>query len=108
MQYYTVVNGKDAMYWAVDLKKLLNDGCINEDEVIEHMVGVYACNDREKLSLAYKEVITQEVHNVLDGISNGNFQKDVFLSDAISKYTHGKKRPMISLRDTEEQIEIKI
>jgi superfamily II DNA/RNA helicase len=24
MQYYTVVNGKDAMYWAVDLKKLLN------------------------------------------------------------------------------------
>lgn len=108
MQYYTVVNGKDAMYWAVDLKKLLNDGCINEDEVIEHMVGVYACNDREKLSLAYKEVIAQEVHNVLDGISNGNFQKDVFLSDAISKYTHGKKRPMISLRDTEEQIEIKI
>jgi len=108
MQYYTVVNGKDAMYWAVDLKKLLNDGCINEDEVIEHMVGVYACNDREKLSLAYKEVIAQEVHNVLDGIANGNFQKDVFLSDAISKYTHGKKRPMISLRDTEEQIEIKI
>ena len=108
MQHYTVDNGLDAMYWAVDLKKMLNEGRIDEDEVIHHMIGVYACNEREKLSLAYKEVITEEVHNVLNGIANGNFQKDVFLSDAISKYTHGKKRPMISLRDTEEQIEIKI
>ena len=108
MQYYTVANNLDAMYWAVDLKKMLNEGRIDEEEVIRHMVGIYACNEREKLSLAYKEVIAEEVHNVLNGIANGNFQKDEFLSDAISKYTHGKKRPMISLRDTEEQIEIKI
>ena len=45
---------------------------------------------------------------MFDGIANENFQKDVFLSEAIAKFTHGKKRPMISLRDTEEQIEIKI
>ena len=108
MQHYTVENDMDSMYRAVDLKKLLLEGKIVEDEVIEHMIGAYACNEIEKLSLAYKEVIEKEVHHVLDGIANGNFQKDEFLSDAISKYTHGKKRPMISLRDTEEQIEIKI
>lgn len=108
MQHYTVENDMDSMYRAVDLKKLLIEGKIEEDEVIEHMINAYACNETEKLSLAYKEVIEEEVHHVLDGIANGNFQKDEFLSYAISKYTHGKKRPMISLRDTEEQIEIKI
>ncbi|SFG77952.1 DEAD/DEAH box helicase family protein [Oribacterium sp. WCC10] len=108
MQYYTIENGLDSMYKAVDLKKLLLEGKIREDEVISHLVGAYACNGREKLSLAYKEVIEEQVHKVLDGIANGNFTKDDFLSDAIAKYTHGKKRPMISLRDTEEQIEIKI
>lgn len=108
MQYYTVKNGLDSMYRAVDLKKLLLAGKIEEKEVIEHLIGAYACNETEKLSHAYKEVIKEEVHHILHGIANGNFQKDEFLSDAISKYAHGKKRPMISLRDTEEQIEIKI
>lgn len=108
MQYYTVENGMDSMYHAVDLKKLLLERKIDENEVIEHMIGAYACNENEKLSLAYIKVIEEEVHRILDGIANGNFQKEEFLSDAISKFTHGKKRPMISLRDTEEQIEIKI
>lgn len=52
--------------------------------------------------------IEEEVRHILDGIENGNFQRDEFISSAIAKYSHGKKRPMISLRDTEEQIEIRI
>lgn len=108
MQYYTVENRLDNLYRAIDLKKLLLEGKIQEHDVIEHLVHAYACNRHEKLSLAYKEVIEKEVHRVFDGIANENFQKDVFLSEAIAKFTHGKKRPMISLRDTEEQIEIKI
>lgn len=108
MQYYTVELGMDSMYRTVELKKLLSEGKIDTDKVIEILVGAYACNNQEKLSLAYREVIQEEACRVLDGIANGNFQKDEFLSDAIARYTHGKKRPMISLRDTEEQIEIKI
>lgn len=108
MQYFTVELGVDSMYKAVDLKKYLSDGKINVDKVVDIIIGAYACNQQEKLSLAYKDVIDEEVHRVLSGIENGNFQKDEFLSDAISRYTHGKKRPMRSLRDTEEQIEIKI
>ena len=108
MQYYTVENGLDDLYRAIELKNLLAEGKILEQYVTDHLIKAYACNSNEKLSLAYKEVIEAEVHNVLEGIANSNFQRDEFLGDAIAKFTHGKKRPMISLRDTEEQIEIKI
>ena len=57
LQYYASVNDKDSLYYAVDVKQLILDGKINEDEVIEHMIGAYACNEIEKLSIAYKEVI---------------------------------------------------
>lgn len=53
-------------------------------------------------------IITEEAVNILSGIKNGNFTKELSLSDAIGKFSHGKKTPMTSLRDTEEQIEIKI
>lgn len=88
--------------------QIVTEGKIQEQDVIDHLVHAYACNSNEKLSIAYKEIIEEEVHKVLNGIINGNFQKDDFLNGAIAKYTHGKKRPMISLRDTEEQIEIRI
>ncbi len=108
MQYYAVENGMDSLYRAMELKKLLQEGKIEEDKVAAQMAGIYACNVHEKLSLAYEEVIREEVHRILHGIRNGNFQKDEFLGDAIAKFAHGKKRPMISLRDTEEQVEIRI
>ena len=39
---------------------------------------------------------------------NGNFTTNDFLSEAIAKFSKGKKSPMRSLRDTEEQIVIEI
>ena len=62
----------------------------------------------EKQSIAYQEIIEEEVENILSGIKNGNFMEKDFLSDSIAKFSKGRKRPMTSLRDTEEQIEIKI
>ena len=50
----------------------------------------------------------EEANNILSGIKNGNFTNEFSLSDAIGKFSRGKKTPMTSLRDTEEQIEIKI
>ena len=90
------------------LKKLLMNETINVNDVIKTVIGAYGCNEQEKLSLAYKEIIFEEVNNILNGIKNGNFLKNDFLSNSISKFSHGKKSPMRSLRDTEEQIEIKI
>ena len=108
MQYYTVQSGEDNLYSAVKVKKLLTDGAIDIDDAIKKMVAIYGCNSQEKLSLAYEETIREEVTNILTGIRNGNFDKSEFLSDAIAKFSRGKKKPMTSLRDTEEQIEIKI
>ena len=107
-QYYTIICNKESLYKAFEVKQLINDGQITEEDVIDKLIGVYGCNASDKLSIGYEEVIKEEVHHIVEGIGNGNFEKSVFLSDAIAKYTHGKKKPMTSLRDTEESVEIKI
>ena len=84
------------------------DGLIDIDYVVNMIIAIYDCRDSEKMSIAYKEIIREEVPRILGGIQNGTFEKDVFLSDAIGQFSHGRLKPMRSLRDTEEQIEIKI
>lgn len=108
MQYYTVQTESDNLYQAVKVKKLLMNGSISIPEVIEKLIKAYGCNDQEKMSLAYKETIEEETTTILSGIQNGNFATDDFLSSAIAKFSKGKKSPMRSLRDTEEQILIQI
>lgn len=108
MQYYTILTDTDHLYHAVKVKKMLIDGIIRPHDVINMMIAIYDCRDNEKMSLVYKEIISEEVTKILNGIQNGNFTKEEFLSTAIGRYSHGKLMPMRSLRDTEEQIEIKL
>lgn len=108
MQYYTVQTDSDNLYQAVKVKKLLMDGSISIPDVTEKLIHAYGCNDQEKMSIAYREIIEEEVENILSGIQNGNFTTSDFLSTAIAKFSKGKKSPMRSLRDTEEQILIEI
>ena len=84
------------------------DGKITIADVTQKLIDAYGCNDQEKMSLAYKEIIIEETDNILSGIMNGNFTTNDFLSEAIAKFSKGKKSPMRSLRDTEEQIVIEI
>lgn len=107
-QYYTGVTKSDSLHQAIKVQKLLRSGDIDLDDFVSKLIAAYGCNDQEKMSLAYKEIIVEEATNILLGIQNGNFTKEMSLSDAIGKFSHGKKTPMTSLRDTEEQIEIKI
>jgi hypothetical protein len=108
MQYYTVKTETDNLYQATKVKKLLMEGEIIITDVSEKLIEAYGCNEQEKMSLAYKEIITEETISILSGIQNGNFTTNDFLSDAIAKFSKGKKSPMRSLRDTEEQIVIEI
>lgn len=108
MQYYTILTDTDHLYHVVKVKKMLMDGIIRPHDVINMMIAIYDCRDNEKMSLVYKEIISEEVTKILNGIQNGNFTKEEFLSTAIGRYSHGKLMPMRSLRDTEEQIEIKL
>ena len=107
MQYYTVKTGTDDFYKAMSVKKALNDGAISIEDVTQKLIEAYGCNNQEKMSLAYKDIIIEETQNILMGIQNDNSNND-FLSEAISRFSHGKKSPMRSLRDTEEQIVISI
>ncbi len=108
MQYYTVQTDTDNLYQAVKVKKLLMDGSVTIKDVTEKLIQAYGCNDQEKMSIAYKEIIEEETASILSGIQNGNFTTNDFLSNAIAKFSKGKKSPMRSLRDTEEQIVIEI
>jgi hypothetical protein len=108
MQFYTVKTDSDDFYHAYKVKKLLMNGTIDVDEVASILVNLYGCNPQEKLSEGYKEIIEHETKAILNGIKNNDFNKDVFFSDAIGQYSKGKKKPMRSLRDTEETIEIEI
>ena len=103
-----ITTGTDSLHQAIRVQKLLRSGDIDIDDVISKLINAYGCNNQEKMSLAYKEIIADEANNILSGIKNGNFTNEVSLSDAIGKFSRGKKTPMTSLRDTEEQIEIKI
>ena len=93
---------------ALPVQKMLRAEVIDIDDVVDKLTEAYGCNEQEKMSLAYKEIVREEVTNILSGIKNANLPKDLSLSDAIGKFSRGKKTPMTSLRDTEEQIEIKI
>ncbi len=108
LQYYTVTTKSDSLYQALAIQKLLKSDEINIEDVVSKLVMAYGCNEQEKMSLAYKDIIEEEATNILIGIKNSNLTKELFLSDAIGKFSRGKKKPMTSLRDTEEQIEIKI
>ncbi len=108
MQYYTVKTNSDDLYHAYKVKKFLMDNSIDIDDVISKIIGVYACNSQEKLSERYREIIERETRSILNGIKNNDFDKKVFFSEAIGQYSKGKKKPMRSLRDTEETIEIEI
>ena len=108
IQYYAINATNCNLSYALNVKKLLESGDIQIEDAIDKLIAAYGCNDQEKMSISYKEIIAEEVCNILSGIKSGNFAKNDYLSDAIAKFSHGKRKPMTSLRDTEEQIEIKI
>ena len=108
MQYYTIQVKEDKLYSALKVKNLLIKDKIYVEDVIDKLIAVYGCNSQEKMSLAYEEIIREEVINILTGIRNGIFDKKEMLSNAIGRFSRGKKMPMTSLRDTEEQIDIRI
>lgn len=107
-QHYAVITNSDSLHNALAVQKLLRSEVIDIEDAITKLTEAYGCNDQEKMSMAYKEIIREETANILAGIKNANLTKDLSLSDAIGKFSRGKKTPMTSLRDTEEQIEIKI
>ena len=92
---------------AKDVKKAINNKEITKDEFIKILIESYGCNENEKLSEAYIKIIHDEVEQIFDGfINNSDVMKRTV--EQISLCSIGFKRPMSSLRDTEEQIIINL
>ena len=107
-QYYAPNLNKENIYFARTWKKAFEDGDVDPIDVARHLIGAYGCNDGEKMSEAYREAITDEVLKICNGIKTYTPGPNEFLSDGIARYSHGNKKPMRSLRDTEEQVRIRI
>ena len=107
-QYYAPTLNLENVYSVSTWKKALENDDIDPKEVAQILIGAYGCNDGEKMSDAYREAITDEVLRICNGIKTHTPGSNEFLSEGISRYSHGNKKPMRSLRDTEEQVTIRI
>ena len=105
-QYYTIEIKEEHLSNVSILKKALQDGKINPDDVCEKIIAAYGCRPQEKLSEIYRDEIESDVKQILKGIKDDNLSNVKFTSEAIGKFSVWKKEPMRSLRDTDEQIEL--
>ena len=96
------------VYFASTWKKAFENDEIDPKEVAKILIEAYGCNDSEKMSDAYREAITDEVLNICNGLRTYTPGPNEFLSNGIERYSHGNRAPMRSLRDTEEQVSIRI
>ena len=107
-QYYAPLLSIENVYSATIWKKAFEEGKIDPAEVAQILIEAYGCNDSEKMSEAYRDAITDEVLRICNGIKTFTPGPNEYISDGIARYAHGNKRPMTSLRDTEEQVSIRI
>lgn len=63
-QYYTIKTNSDSLHNAIKVQKLLRSGEIDVDDAVSKLIAAYGCNEQEKMSLAYKEIITEEAVNI--------------------------------------------
>lgn len=109
LQYYcpkSHIEGLD--YKAVKLHKMIEAGVVTSSEVADLLIAILGCNEGEKLSMIYVDIIKKEVVNILDNIGNNNSLSNEGIGDAIKMYSKGHREPMKSLRDTQEQVYIDI
>lgn len=106
--YYEVVLG--SLYKAQSFKNAIEEGRILKEEVVEHILKAYTCmeeNNRIKdIGRQYKVAIEEKVELIFDEVRNKTFAKDDNLSDELEKILH--QRVMTSLRDSEEQVKIRL
>ena len=107
-QFYAPKLGIEDVYHASPWKKALQNEEIDPTEVAQILISAYGCSDSEKPSLAYRDAIVDETLRICNGLKTYTPEPNEFLSTGIGRFSHGKKKPMTSLRDTEESVRIRI
>ncbi|WP_160676567.1 helicase-related protein [Clostridium sp. C8-1-8] len=106
IQYYEFTSDKSYLR-AVELQNIIKEEKIDVEDAVTILVNSYGCNDSEKSSWIYRDVIKEEISRIMNAFKEIE-TRDKFLGDCIGMLSRYGKKPMSSLRDTEEQIEIKI
>lgn len=108
LQYYSNHPSYGSLARVRTLQKALLNGQIESEDVKRHLHMAYGCSPLEKVSCVYEEIIDEEVERILNGIRSGSFSPTERTGDAIARFASKKKRPMTSLRDTDELVTIKV
>jgi hypothetical protein len=108
IQYYQslISSDKESLLMAKNVKKALDYIDINELKSL--LKNAYGCNDIEKISSIYAEIIESEVDQITEGLQSAGIFGKEFTGDILKTYSTGKKKPMTSLRDIDVQVEIKV
>lgn len=103
-------NRKYNLYMAKSVKEALEQGDIPKEELVMHILKAYGCmydngtiND---LGKQYKGVIEQKVDKLYSIMLSKNYEKKDFFSKELENIFG--ERVMQSLRDSEEQVKIKL
>ncbi len=99
------------IYNMKNLKKAIQEGWINREEVTQHILKAYGCiqeNDvQHNLGNQYKIYIIEQMNSVFEGILTRSYDvKDYYLLEGIEKL--GLYSPMTSLRDTDKPVKVKL
>lgn len=108
IQYYARVLNINSLYKVNNFKKYLIAGDIDVSDIIQKIIAIYGCSESEKLSINYKKIIEKEVFNIISAIKNKIFDNDTNVSDAIKAVYSKRLKPMTSLRDIEETVDISL
>lgn len=106
--YYEVLLG--TLYKVQNFKDAIEEGEILKEEVVEHILKAYTCTEEDNrikdIGRQYRVAIEEKVELVFNEVKNKTFTKDDSLPDELEKILH--QRVMTSLRDSEEQVKIRL
>lgn len=108
LQYFSNILDDNGLMFADKVKKQILAENIKKEKLQEIVCGAYGCNNNERVSGVYKEVIMDEINRFYEAMREDSIAGDTYLSQAIKAYTLAHKAPMSSLRDTEAQVKISL
>lgn len=98
------------LYMAKNVKEALEQGDIPKEELTMHILRAYGCTYEDDLindlGRQYKEVIEQKVDKFYFDMLSKSYEKKAFFSNELENIFG--ERVMKSLRDSEEQVKIKL
>ena len=102
---YALKDKREKIYMMDGLKKAIEKGWIQREEVKQHMYKIYGCGDQEfQISRGnqYRTKIAKMVDVLFDQITNSAYTKSVYITQGLPWHV------MRSLRDTDDELLVEL